>query len=185
MALLRTDLLEARRIAVSGDVADEVCRALVELGAELELLGDSELDVDEEQVGAWARARAPLHGLVHGAGGTFGSGGEAALLTTLDRAWAAVREVAVGALIEAEYPGKVVVLAPRSGAGPLSDAARAGLENLTRTLSVEWARYAVSAVLVAPGAGTPDSEIAMLIPFLVSEAGDYLSGCRFELGEGS
>ena len=36
-----------------------------------------------------------------------------------------------------------------------ADAARAGLENLARTLSIEWARYAITLVAIAPGRATP------------------------------
>lgn len=182
MSLLRADLLKGRRIALSGTIADEVRGSLGSLGAELEMLPEAELGAEEEQVGEWARARAPLNGLVHGAGGAFGSGDAPALMATLDRTWAAVREVAVGALIGVEGPGKVVVLAPPSDAGPLAEAARAGLENLIRTVSVEWARHEVTSVLVAPGPGTSASDVATLVGFLVSGAGDYLSGCRVDLG---
>jgi NAD(P)-dependent dehydrogenase (short-subunit alcohol dehydrogenase family) len=49
-------------------------------------------------------------------------------------------------------------------------------------LSVEWARYGVSAVAVAPGAHTPDDDLAELVCFLVSPAGEYFTGCVFELG---
>ena len=56
------------------------------------------------------------------------------------------------------------------------------LENLARTLSVEWARYGVSTVTIAPGARTTDEELSELVCFLVSHAGEYYSGCMFELG---
>ncbi len=61
-------------------------------------------------------------------------------------------------------------------------AARAGLENLARTLSVEWARFAVRPVAILPGAATSSAEVAELVAFLVSPAGAYYSGCAFELG---
>jgi hypothetical protein len=73
------------------------------------------------------------------------------------------------------------VVAPCPDAGAFADAARAALENLTRTLSVEWARYEITATTVAPGATTTDDQIAELVCFLVSPAGDYFSGCRFSL----
>lgn len=181
MSLLRTDLLHGRRIALAGGPAEPLSQALVSLGAEVEPLPLDGLGEDEERVGEWARAHLPLHALVFSAAAVFGSGGDRALSVTLDTAWAAVREVAVGALIEAEHPGKVVLVAPSAGAGPLAEPAAAGLENLARTLSVEWARYEVTAVMVAPGA-TADAELGTLLAFLISEAGGYLSGCRVELG---
>jgi hypothetical protein len=42
----------------------------------------------------------------------------------------------------------------------------------------------VSAVAIAPGARTADEQLAELVCFLVSPAGDYFSGCVFELGSG-
>jgi NAD(P)-dependent dehydrogenase (short-subunit alcohol dehydrogenase family) len=179
---LRADLLKGKRIAVSGELDEEVSHALVDRGAGLEVLGDDELPAEEERVGEWARARAPLDAHVHGAGSAFGSGGQSGLLGALDGAWAAVREVAVGALIGSEAPAKIVLLGPRPDAGPLAEAARAGLENLARTLSVEWARYGVTAVMLAPGRGAQAADIGTAVAFLVSEAGGYLSGCRLELG---
>jgi len=59
---------------------------------------------------------------------------------------------------------------------------RSALENLARTLSVEWARHAITVTAIAPGAATSDEEVAGLVAFLLSPAGDYYSGCRFELG---
>ena len=59
---------------------------------------------------------------------------------------------------------------------------RAGLENLARTLSVEWARFGITTVAVVPGAGTSDDQLAQLIAFLCSPAGAYYSGCRVDVG---
>jgi hypothetical protein len=179
---LRANLLEGRRVVLAGGIGDGISRGLAELGATLEVLPIGELSGEEAQVGAWGRSHVPLHALVYSAVARFGAGGEPALLSALDEAWTAVREIAVGALIEAEHPGKVVLVGPRSDAGPLAEAARAGLENLARSLSVEWARYRVSVVAVAPGPSTTERELATLVGFLVSEAGEYLSGCRIELG---
>jgi hypothetical protein len=47
---------------------------------------------------------------------------------------------------------------------------------------VEWARFGITATSIAPGPSTRDAEIATLVAFLVSPAGGYFSGCRFELG---
>ena len=178
MSLLRADLLQGRRIALAGGPLEALDDGLLSLGAETVRLSLDGLGEDEERVGEWARAQARLDALVYRGAASFGSGGEAGLRATLDQAWAAVREVAVGALIEAGAPGKLVLLAP--GAGPLAAAAAAGLESLARTLSVEWARHQVTAVMVAPG-DTPEPELSTLVAFLTSAAGEYLSGCRLEL----
>ncbi len=129
------------------------------------------------------RSIAPLHALLFDAARTFGGGGQPLLGAALEAAWVATRGVANGALIPGGA-GKVVLIAPRPSGGPFASAARAALENLARTLSVEWARYGVSAVAVAPGARTADEELAELVAFLVSPAGDYFSGCLLELGSG-
>jgi hypothetical protein len=169
---------------VGGTVGEPVIEALQALDAKLELLSGEQLPADEDRVGEWASARAPLHALVWDGAGAFDKGGQAGLDATLEEVWMAVREVATGALIgeRAAAPAKLLLIAPRLDAGPLADAARAGLENLARTLSVEWARFGVTAVMIAPAAKTTESQLAQLVCFVVSEAGDYLSGCRLELG---
>ena len=95
----------------------------------------------------------------------------------------AVREVANGALIPVLGGGARSCCSGR-GRTPerCAESSRAGLENLARTLSVEWARFAITAAMVAPGAATSDDELAELVCFLVSPAGEYLTGCRLELG---
>jgi NAD(P)-dependent dehydrogenase (short-subunit alcohol dehydrogenase family) len=180
VSVLRDGLLDGRAIALAGWAEDGLRVALQRLGARVEAVPD--LGEDEERVGEWARGVAPLHAVVHDARPAFGSGGEAALSESLEHAWVAVREVAVGALIPEEPPGKIVLIGPPPDAGPHAEAARAGLENLARTLSIEWARFEVTTVMLAPGSGTTEEELEECICFLVSEAGEYFSGCRMELG---
>jgi hypothetical protein len=180
-AVLRGNLLGGRRIALAGEVTGAAGSALRALGAELEVLDVAKLPTEEDRTGEWARARLPLHAFVYFAAG-FDGGGAGRLAALLEEAWVATREVASGALIGAEQPAKLLLVAPRAHAGPLAEAARAGLENLARTLSVEWARYGLTVAMIAPGRRTTDAEVAELACFLVSDAGAYLSGCRFELG---
>jgi hypothetical protein len=98
----------------------------------------------------------------------------------LDGAWLALRPEA-RAMIDAGAGGKLLLIAPPpSDAG--AEAARAGLENLARTLSIEWARYGIRTAAVLPGSATEPEEVAELVAFLASRAGDYYSGCRFDLG---
>jgi NAD(P)-dependent dehydrogenase (short-subunit alcohol dehydrogenase family) len=98
----------------------------------------------------------------------------------LDGAWLAIRPVARAAMIE-HGGGLIVLLAPRPGSAE-AEAARAGLENLARTLSVEWARFAVRPVAILPGTATSPAEVAELVAFLASAAGAYYSGCAFTMG---
>lgn len=176
-------LLSDRRVAIAGDgEAAAATRArLVMLGAKVDALGADAL-ADEEGAAAWARERAPLHALVIDAGAGFGSGGADALRGTMETAWRAIHAIATGALIENEIPGRLLLVAPRPDAGRHASAVRAALENLARTLSVEWARYGITAVALWPGPDTTDAELAELACFLISPAGGYFSGCRFELG---
>jgi NAD(P)-dependent dehydrogenase (short-subunit alcohol dehydrogenase family) len=176
VSVLREGLLNGRAIAVVGEA---MVGPLERWGARVALVPES--DGDEERVGEWARGAAPLHAVVYDARPAFGSGGDEALSESLERGWIAVREVANGALIP-EEAGKVVLVGPAADAGPRAEAARAGLENLARTLSIEWARHGITAAMVAPGASTTEEQVAELVCFLVSAAGEYLTGCRLELG---
>ncbi|MBV8220470.1 MAG: hypothetical protein JO325_18550 [Solirubrobacterales bacterium] len=161
MTMLRQGLLDGRGVAMAGGVPPAIAGAMTALGAR----------VDAE----------PIRALVYDGRPAFGAGGEDSLRECTELAWVSVHDVATGALIPAGA-GKVVLIAPPPDAGPFAAAARAALENLARTLSVEWARYGVTAVAIWPGAETDDDELAELVCFLVSPAGEYFSGCTFELG---
>jgi NAD(P)-dependent dehydrogenase (short-subunit alcohol dehydrogenase family) len=52
---------------------------------------------------------------------------------------------------------------------------------MARTLSVEWARHAITVVAIAPGDGTAGGQVGALVAFLSSPAGDYYSGCLLDL----
>ena len=103
------------------------------------------------------------------------------LVAALGETWDAIHAAANAALIPQEQ-GKIVLIGPRPDGGAHAEALRAGLENMARTLSIEWARYGIVPTMVAPGPATPDDEVATLVAFLASPAGDYYSGCRFDLG---
>ena len=87
----------------------------------------------------------------------------------LDGAWLAIRAT-MGA-------GKIILLAPPPG-GAHAEAARAGLENLARTTSIEWARNGTRIVTLLGGG--PD-EVAEMTAYLASPAGDYFSGTALTL----
>jgi NAD(P)-dependent dehydrogenase (short-subunit alcohol dehydrogenase family) len=108
-------------------------------------------------------------------------GGRAALVTCLDATWNVTRAVVNRAFLARERAGRIVFLAPAVDAGEHADSATAGLENLARTLSVEWARHMITTVTVAPGKDTPAGEVAALTAYLASPAGAYFSGCLLDL----
>jgi hypothetical protein len=115
-------------------------------------------------------AHAGTDVLVHGAGVPADADGVRA---ALDEAWDAIRDVRLP-----PSPGLIVLLAPPPGDAHRA-AARAGLENLARTLSTEWARHAIRAVTVLQG-GDPRAT-AELVAYLASPAGAYYSGCAITL----
>jgi NAD(P)-dependent dehydrogenase (short-subunit alcohol dehydrogenase family) len=111
-----------------------------------------------------------------------GRGARAALMVSLEASWNITRALVNVALMPGRAGGRIVYLAPARGSHEHADAARAGLENLARTLSIEWARHAITAVSIMPGRTTSAGEVASLVAYLASPAGAYFSGCRLDLG---
>jgi NAD(P)-dependent dehydrogenase (short-subunit alcohol dehydrogenase family) len=170
-ALLRDGLLGGLTVlAAPRTAATDACAAA---GANVQPL---EADLLDEAATQAAAAGTEASVLVVDTRPLFGAGGADALRAALDGAWSAVR-----AHFAPERAGKVVLIAPRSSAGPYAEGLRAGLENLARTLSVEWARYGVRTTALLPGEEVDEAEVAQLVAFLASPAGDYYSGCRFDL----
>ncbi len=104
------------------------------------------------------------------------------LRSLLDRVWMTTEAVAARALIEGGRGGRLLFLAPVQRERFTVPAAVAALENLARTLSVEWARYGITAVVLAPSADTRPEDLSTVTAFLLSAAGAYFSGCRLDLG---
>jgi citronellol/citronellal dehydrogenase len=177
-----------------------------------------QLDIrDEEGVGPFFDRLLERHGrldlLVNNAGGQFLSPAEAitpkgfrtVIELNVQGTWLMTHSAATKAFIP-QRGGKVVsvTLTPHHGMPGMvhSGAARAAVENMMRTLSIEWARFEIKLCAVAAGQfdtevlrtkypkavaenvsrtvplqrlGTPD-EMAWLITFLASPAGDFFSG---------
>jgi NAD(P)-dependent dehydrogenase (short-subunit alcohol dehydrogenase family) len=186
--LLLPGLLTGRRLLVvapaevraGGGWAGAVSHACAGLGAAVDSLAPSR--AEDEDDGA-----ADVDVLVIDGAGLFAAAGEddadgvAALRGCLDGAWSATRAVANAAFIPQPRSGRVLLLAPRPSAGPRARAAAAALENMARTLSVEWARHAITIVAIAPGDDTAGEQVGALVAFLASTAGDYYSGCLLDL----
>lgn len=203
--LLRRGLLEGVSVLVAGapqgsaaragSLGEAVAAACEQLGATVSecstIAGPTNTPADgdraEEAVSAALQRARTLDLLVLDGAALFeqaagGAGGaRAALRACLDGAWKITRAVVNLAFLPAERGGRILYLAPRPGAGEYADAARAGLENLARTLSVEWARHAITAVTIAPGDGTSSGEVGALVSYLASPAGAYFSGCLMDL----
>ena len=159
--LLRPQALEGRTVAAGGAFA----AACASAGAAVLAPGEGPVDT-----------------LVVDTAPAFGDGGLRGLRAALDGAWSSVLDVATDAWLRDDVPGgRIIIVAPRPAAGEHAGAAAAALESLARTLAVEWARFGVRATAVVPGARTTDDELAALVAFLASAAGEYFSGCRFAL----
>ena len=196
--LFRADLLDGQVVAVvcGGALAAAAVEGCAELGADVVALGpgaDPEHAVDpldEPALSAAFAGAAGRHGgldtVVVDSAGLFAAAADGdddgPLRVAADAAWAAARAAATAVMIDAEDGGKVVLVAPAPGAGPHAGAARAALENLARTLSIEWARHGIRVTAIAPGGATTAPEVGALVAYLASPAGDYFSGCRFSLG---
>jgi citronellol/citronellal dehydrogenase len=138
---------------------------------------------EEDEVAALVGGVLERHGridvLVNNAGGQFlapaedvsPKGFRAVTRLNLEGTWLMTHAVATRAMIPAGGGGVVsVTLTPRNGMPGMvhSGAARAGVENMTRTLSVEWARFGVR--LNAVAAGYFDTEVLAKYPRVMREA---------------
>lgn len=152
--------------------------------------------------------------LVNNAGGQFltpaeditAKGFRTVIRLNVEGTWLMSHTVATKAMIPSGNGGKIVnvTLSPHHGLPGMahSSAARAAVENLTRVLSIEWARFGITLTALAAGhfatetlrtkypkavvdgvAGTvplgrlgTEEEFAWLVAFVASPGGDYMSG---------
>jgi len=189
--IFRRGLLEGQAVAIvsGGPVGEAVAAACEALGAGVDRHDGDPLD--DDAAAAFAAGVIERHGgldtLVLDAASAFeaavpGAAGADALRAAADPAWAAARAAAEAAMIDAEAGGKVIVIGPAPGAGVHATATRAALENLVRTLSIEWSRHAIRTTAILPGDATSPEEVGAVVAFLASPAGDYYSGCVMDLG---
>lgn len=199
--VLRPDLLDGVGVLLAGagagatvphaSAAPGVADACSAVGAdvfEMGLLAAAASALEETELDA---ALERVHGdggrpgvLVVDAWGLYAAAaGRLGLGACMEASWNAARAVANRFFIPSGAGGRIVFVCPPSGAGEHAGAARAGLENLARTLSIEWARYSITAVAVAPGAATAADEVGALVAYLASPAGAYFSGCLLDMRE--
>jgi len=183
---------------------------------------------EEDQVEALVDGALERHGqidlLVNNAGGQYltpaeditPKGFRTVIRLNVEGTWLMTHTVATRAMIPVgpnghRRGGKIVnvTLSPHHGLPGMahSSAARAAVENLTRVLSIEWARFGIRLTAVAPGpmatetfmtkypkpvvegvAGTvplqrmgTEEEFAWLVAYIASPGGDYLSGAILTL----
>ena len=172
---------------------------------------------EEDQVAALVDGVLERHGridtLVNNAGGQYmtpaeditAKGWNTVVQLNLGGTWLMTHAVATKAMIPEDRGGKIlnVTLSPHHGLPGMthSSAARAAVENMTRVLSIEWARFNIRLTAIAAGhfdtealnkypepvragvartvplqrLGRPE-EHAWLVAYLASRAGDYYSG---------
>lgn len=178
---------------------------------------DIRVDEDVESFVAEALSR---HGridlLVNNAGGQFlapaeqisAKGFRTVVELNLIGTWLMTHAVATRAFIP-QRSGKIIsiTLSPHNGMPGMvhSGAARAGVENMMRTLAIEWSRFGIRTCAIAPGQIATDvitekyprvvtenlsrtipvgrlgepREIAWLVAYLAGPGGDFVSGSVF------
>ncbi|MGK4007187.1 SDR family oxidoreductase [Sorangium sp. So ce1036] len=217
------------KVAICGRKADKLeaaQRALVGDGVAAADVLAAPCDIrDPEQIAALVGQVLERFGrvdvLVNNAGGQFPSpamdmtprGWEAVVRNNLNGTFFMTREVATRAMIPARRGRIVNVTASVSRGFPgmaHTGAARAGVENLTRSLAVEWAAFGVRVNAVAPGnnirssgtaqygdellelarratplkrLATPE-EVSRLIVFLASDQNDFITGAVYGIDGG-
>jgi citronellol/citronellal dehydrogenase len=202
----REPLDETAAQAEGGRVEAHVCDIREE--TEVEALVDSVLE-----------GHGQIDLLVNNAGGQYMTPAEditpkgfrTVLRLNVEGTWLMSHTVATRAMIPDSRGGKIVnvTLSPHHGLPGMahSSAARAAVENLTRVLSIEWARFGIRLTALAAGhfatetlrtkypkqvvegvAGTvplgrlgTEEEFAWLVAYVASPAGDYLSGAILTL----
>lgn len=218
------------RIAICGRTPEKLAAAAVELAAVAPGGADGVMtaicDIREATEVQATVARVlerfgAIDVLVNNAGGQFPSpaqhisanGFAAVIKNNLLGTWNVTREVANQAMIP-RLRGRIINVIANVYRGfpgmAHTGAARAGVDNLTKSLAVEWAPYGIQVNAVAPGTirstgtdryppellvkaeqqtpagrlGSP-AEVSHLVTFLASDAADYVTGSTFYIDGGA
>jgi len=180
---------------------------------------------EPDQITAFADVVRDAYGradiLVNNAGGQFPTtaeslspnGWSAVIRNNLNGTFFMTREIGTRFLIPQKSGRIVNVIAcvERGFPGMIhTGAARAGVENMTRTLAVEWAQYGITAVALAPGLvlssgtkqyprellemqrlATPakrwssEQEMASIVLFMACRVADFINGCTVKADGGA
>jgi len=216
-------------VAICGRKAEKIEAAIAtlrEAGLPAERIFGAPCDIREpSQIEQFVRSVRERFGrvdvLVNNAGGQFPSaaehisprGWEAVVRNNLNGTFFMTREVATQVMIP-QKRGRIVnvtAMVVRGFPGMAhTGAARAGVENLTKTLAVEWAQYGICVNAVAPGTikstGTVQygdmvleqarkatplkrlgemDEVSRVVVFLASELNGFITGAVFPIDGGA
>jgi citronellol/citronellal dehydrogenase len=216
-AITRTLCELGARVAIAGRDPLRLERARADLAARGWAVHVHPCDIREvDQVAALVRGVREVFGevtvLVNNAGGQFPvsaealspKGWDAVIRNNLNGTFYVTREVATSSMIPRRRGRIVNVVANVARGFPgmvHTGAARAGVDNMTKTLAIEWAQYDVAVNAVAPGTvrssgtdryppyllersrqgtplkrlGTPE-EVAQLCAYLASDAASFVTG---------
>jgi citronellol/citronellal dehydrogenase len=205
------------RVAINGRDATKLQAAQDALGTHGWKVHAAACDIREpEQVATFVRSVREAIGeitvLVNNAGGQFPTpaemlapkGWDAVIRNNLNGTFYVTREVAVTSMIPKQRGRIVNIIANVARGFPgmvHTGAARAGVDNMTKTLAVEWAQHGIAINAIAPGIirstgtdryppellelsrtrtpqkrlGTPE-EVAELCAYLASEAAAFVTG---------
>jgi citronellol/citronellal dehydrogenase len=223
----RATALELARLGAAVVVCGRRIEPLQETAAMSQGVEAVQCDIrEEDQVAALVDGVLERHGqvdvLVNNAGGQYLSPAEditpkgfrTVVRLNLEGTWLMTHAVATKAFIPSGRGGRVisVTLTPHTGLAGMahSSAARAAVENLMKVLAIEWARYRINLVAVAPGVVDTDTfrtkyppevvefwgrntlagrlvapeEVARTIAFLASAGGDSISGSVINVDAG-
>jgi citronellol/citronellal dehydrogenase len=217
LAIARTLCELGASVAIGGRDAEKLERARARLGEHGWKVHTGSCDIrDVEQVSAFvAGVRAALGEvsvLVNNAGGQFPTvaellsprGWDAVIRNNLNGTFYVTREVALASMIPRRRGRIVNIIANVARGFPgmvHTGAARAGVENMTKTLAIEWSQHGIGINSIAPGTirssgtdrypeelvemsrqrtpmkrlGTP-GEVAELCAYLASEAASFVTG---------
>jgi citronellol/citronellal dehydrogenase len=205
------------KVAIGGRDVDKLARAKEALAVHGRPVHAGACDIrDVEQVAAFVKGTREALGevsvLVNNAGGQFWTpaedlqtkGWDAVIRNNLSGTFYVTREVATASMIPRKRGRIVNVIAQIARGFPgmvHTGAARAGVENMTKTLAIEWARHDVAVNAVAPGVirssgteryppellemgrrSTPAKrigtceEVAELCAYLASDAASFVTG---------